>query len=55
MKIRLRANHPIVVKAAQERSRILKELGRNVDAKTARIAKLKPVPEEKGPRLREGS
>ncbi|MCP1414390.1 hypothetical protein [Paenarthrobacter sp. A20] len=43
MKLRLKANNPLVVKAARERSRILKELGKTVDPKTARIAKLKPI------------
>lgn len=48
MKLRLKANNPLVVKAARERSRILTELGRTVDPKTARIAKLTPVePTEK--------
>lgn len=43
MKLQLKANNPLVVKAARERSRILKELGKTVDPKTARIAKLKPI------------
>lgn len=43
MKLRLKANNPLVIKAARERSRILKELGHPVDAKTGRIAKRKPL------------
>lgn len=43
MKLRLKANNPLVIKAARERSRILKELGRPVDAKTGRIAQRTPV------------
>lgn len=44
---RLRADHPLVINAARERARILQSLGREVDAKTARIAKGTSVP---GPR-----
>lgn len=43
MRVKLRANNPLVVKAARERERILKELGKEVDSKTARVAKLEPV------------